>query len=317
MYFLIKFLIRKWRERKAAATEEPADDDAVSSADAPDAARFRRAAGGEAGAGVRSAASHGPLGLLAHQARYDLLASLRNPRARFFMFLFPILLLVVFNGVFGGGHTIVNGVRVKLSVFYVPGILAMSIVVASFASLVISVTSLREAGVLKRRRATPAPAGLLIGGQALATLSVTAVMSVIVLAIAKLFYGVGLAPGAIASVAVTVIVGTIAFSCIGYAVSGLIGSADAAQPITQATLFPLWFLSGVFIPIHNLSGTLKHVGELFPIEHLSNLLHLASVHGSFSSAFSISDVLVLGAWGVAAGAFAAWRFSWLPSAATA
>jgi ABC-2 type transport system permease protein len=318
MYFLIKFLIRKWRERQAAGANEPADDDPMSSLEAPDAARFRRAAGHQQPrTRVRSGASNRPLGLLAHQARYDLLASLRNPRARFFTFMFPILLLVVFNGVFGGGHTIVNGVRVKLSVFYVPGILTMSIVVASFASLVISVTSLRESGVLKRRRATPAPAGLLIGGQALATLAVTSVMSVLVLVIAKLFYGVGLAPGAIASVAITVIVGTIAFSCIGYAVSGLIGSADAAQPITQATLFPLWFLSGVFIPIHNLSTSLKHVGELFPIEHLSNLLHLASVHGSFSSAFSISDVLVLAAWGVAAGAFAAWRFSWLPSAATA
>jgi ABC-2 type transport system permease protein len=317
MYFLIKFLLRKWRQRKAAAAEQPADEQ-PSDAAAPDAGRFHRAARREVSTGQRrSAASLGPLGLLAHQARYDLLASVRNPRARFFTFLFPILLLVVFNGVFGNGHTIVNGVRVKLSVFYVPGILTMSIVVASFATLVISVTALRESGVLKRRRSTPAPAALLIGGQALSTLSVTCVMSTIVLAIAKVFYGVGLSPGAIASVAITVVVGTIAFACIAYAVSGLIGSAEAAQPITQATLFPLWFLSGVFIPIHNLSSTLRHVGELFPIEHLSNLLHLASVHGSFGSATSITDLLVLAAWGVAACAFAAWRFSWLPSTATA
>jgi ABC-type polysaccharide/polyol phosphate export permease len=82
-------------------------------------------------------------------------------------------------------------------------------------------------------------------------------------------------------------------------------------------MFPLWFISGVFIPTHNLSSTLRHIGELFPVEHLANSLHLASVNSSFSSAISGTDMLVLAAWGIAAAAFAAWRFSWLPSTATA
>ena len=60
-----------------------------------------------------SAASRGPIALLAHQVRYDVRASLRNPRARFFTFFFPIVLLVVFTGVFGHGTTIVDGVGKK------------------------------------------------------------------------------------------------------------------------------------------------------------------------------------------------------------
>jgi hypothetical protein len=55
----------------------------------------------------------------------------------------------------------------------------------------------------------------------------------------------------------------------------------------------------------------------FLVEHLANSLHLASVNSSFSSAISGTDMLVLAAWGIAAAAFAAWRFSWLPSTATA
>ncbi len=123
----------------------------------------------------------------AHQVKFDLLASLRNPRARFFTFFFPIVLLVVFNGVFGHGTAVVDGVRVSLSRFYVPGILAMSLVVASYANLVIQVATARETGVLKRRRATPAsPAllkrrraalaspALLIAGQAIATVAIAA-----------------------------------------------------------------------------------------------------------------------------------------------
>ncbi len=68
-----------------------------------------------------SAASRGPLALLAHQARFELLASFRNPRARFFTFFFPVLLLVIFAGLFGHGTTTVDGVKVHTARFFVPG----------------------------------------------------------------------------------------------------------------------------------------------------------------------------------------------------
>jgi ABC-2 type transport system permease protein len=82
-------------------------------------------------------------------------------------------------------------------------------------------------------------------------------------------------------------------------------------------MLPLWFISGVFIPTTNLSNSVRTIGKLFPVEHLANSLHLASVDSSFSSAISASDLLVLTAWAITAASFAAWRFSWLPSTATA
>jgi ABC-2 type transport system permease protein len=315
MYFLIKRLIRMWQARQAQrAALAPASVTAVAApaltAATSDTSRSARQDG-------RSAASRGPLALLLHEALYDLKISVRNPRARFMGFFFPIVLLVVFTGVFGNGHTVVDHVRVSLKVFYVPGILAMSIVVNAYASLVIMVSGLRERGVLKRRRATPVPAVVLIGGQALSTVATTAVTAAILLVIAKLVYGVGLAAPAILAVACTALIGTFAFACIGYAVSGLIGSQDAAQPIVQMTMLPLWFISGVFIPIANLSHGLKDVADVFPVQHLANSLHMASVHSSFAASISGTDIIVLAVWAVGAAAFAAWRFSWLPAGASA
>jgi ABC-2 type transport system permease protein len=307
MFMLIKYLMRLWRERNPRPKRLAAAEATI-----PTAGAIERR-----GTTKPSAASRGVVALLVHQARYDIRASLRNPRARFFTFFFPIVLLVIFTGVFGHGKTTIDGAHVKLSRFYVPGILAMSTVVASYANLVISIATLRESGVLKRRRATPVAPALLIVGQAIATVIVVAIMATLLLVIGKVAYGVGMAPAAIAAIACTTIVATLAFACIGYAVSGLIGSPDAAQPIVQATTLPLWFISGVFIPTANLSGTLRTVGSLFPVEHLSSSLQLASVHTSFASAISVDDLLVLLAWGVAAAAFAAWRFSWLPSTQTA
>jgi ABC-2 type transport system permease protein len=313
MFMLVNYLVRLWSERKARATGQPA----AASSGAAGAARAGASRGEHLSVARPSAASRGPIALLAHQVRYDVRASLRNPRARFFTFFFPVVLLVIFTGVFGHGTTRIDGTRVKLSHFYVSGILTVSIVVAAYANLVVSIAALRESGVLKRRRATPVPPALLIAGEALSTLVIVAIMATILLVLGKVAYGVGMAPAALAALACTTVVATLTFACIGYAVSGLIGSPDAAQPIVQATTMPLWFLSGVFIPTANISSTLRSVGSLFPVEHLAAGLQLASVHTSFTSAISVRDLLALAAWGLAAGAFAAWRFSWLPSSAHA
>ncbi|HEX3803524.1 MAG TPA: ABC transporter permease [Solirubrobacteraceae bacterium] len=321
MFLLIKYLMRAWRQRqaqRAVATVPGARATATSAGVGVGVGAGTATAPIEAArADGPSAASRSPLALLGHQAAYDLRISVRNPRARFMGFLFPIILLVVFNGVFGNGHTRVDGVRVTLEVFYVPGILAMSIVVNAYAGLVISISTLRESGVLKRRRAAPVPAAILVGGQAIATVAACAMTATILLVIAKLLYGFGMSGPAIAAVACTALIGTLAFACIGYAVSGMIGSPDAAQPVVQMTMLPLWFISGVFIPVASLSRGLKDVAEVFPVQHLANSLHLASVHSSFAGALSGTDLIVLAAWGLGAAAFAAWRFSWLPSAASA
>jgi ABC-2 type transport system permease protein len=300
MFFLIKRLIRLWRARRPRVAQ-PGSAMALAASGSPDAI---------------SPAARGPLALVLHEAAYDLRISLRSPRARFMGIVFPIVLLVIFVGVFGNDHTLVDGATVSLKVFYVPGILAMSIVVNAYASLVISISGLRETGVLKRRRATPVPATVLIVGQALATVVNTAITATILLLVARLLYGVGFAGAALAAVACTTLVGTLAFACIGYAVSGLIGSQEAAQPTVQMTMLPLWFISGVFIPITNLSPALRDLADVFPVQHLANSLHLASVHTSFGASISATDMLVLAAWALGAGVFCAWRFSWLPAGAS-
>jgi ABC-2 type transport system permease protein len=117
--------------------------------------------------------------------------------------------------------------------------------------------------------------------------------------------------------AVTAVVGTLTFACVGFAVAGLISSADAAQPIVQMTTLPLYFFSGVWIPTASLPSGLQHIAEVFPVEHLAAALHLASVRGSLTSALAPRDLLVLAVWALAASVFAARRFSWLPVAANA
>jgi ABC-2 type transport system permease protein len=254
--------------------------------------------------------------MLVHQLRFDLLAGKRNPRARFFTFFFPVAMLVIFAGVFHGTTT-VDGIHIALSRYFAMGILAMSIVLASYGNTVVAIANLRERGVLKRRRATPVSPAVLIGGQALSLLVSSAVMTALLLVVAKLLYGIGLGPASLAAIACTAALGTLTFACLAYAVSTAVDSPDAAQPLVQATTMPLWFLSGVLIPTEHISPVLRTIGAVFPIGQLAAGLHTASVHGSFATAIPVTDLLALAGWGVAAVAVAVWRFSWLPNGARA
>jgi len=113
-------------------------------------------------------------------------------------------------------------------VYYVPGIIAYGLIAATFSNLVISVVRYRETGIYKRRRATPLPASAVIAGRAL-------VAAVSVLAITAVLLVIGWAafaahiPGRTAlAFILDIIVGAVAFSCLGFAVAS--SSATSTRP---------------------------------------------------------------------------------------
>jgi ABC-2 type transport system permease protein len=248
-----------------------------------------------------------------HQARYDLRAFLRNKQGRFFTLVLPLLFLVIFVSVFGNNTVGPQGV--KASTYYVPGLSAMAVVAASFVNLVISITTQREAGILKRRRSTPVPAWALIGGRTVTAVGVSLVSMTVLLLVGRFVYGVHLSARTIPGIALTGVVGAVSFCVLGYALSTAIGSADAAQPMVQAIMLPLYFISGVFIPNVNLPTWLRDVAEVFPVQHLAGGLHHAFDPAVGGSGIVWSDLGVLALWAAAGLAVALRRFSWTPAAA--
>ncbi len=66
-----------------------------------------------------------------------------------------------------------------------------------------------------------------------------------------------------------VIVGAASFCCLGFAISTRIGAADAAAPVTNLTVLPLYFISGVFVPEDQIPALLRAIADVFPIRHLA------------------------------------------------
>jgi ABC-2 type transport system permease protein len=251
--------------------------------------------------------------LVLHQTRYDLLTFVRNRQARFFTVLLPVIFLVIFASVFG--NHLIGAAHIKASTYYVPGIAALAVLSASFSNLVIAITSQRELGILKRRRATPAPAIVVIAGRAITSLVVSLAVTAVVIAIGAIVYGVHVAPRAIGALALSIAVGSLALASLGYAVSTAIRSADSAQPVTLAITLPLAFISGVYIPSVQLSAALRHVAQAFPLEHLVAALSRGFLPGGTGVAWG--DLAIVAAWGLAGLGLALARFRWTPAAVAA
>jgi ABC-2 type transport system permease protein len=195
----------------------------------------------------------------------------------------------------------------------VPGIAALAVISSSFFNLVISITAQRESGVLKRRRATPVPAFVLIAGRTLTAMVVSLTVMSVLLVIGRFEYGVSLPGRAIPGVAITGLVGSAAFCCLGYALATAIRSEDSAQPAVQAIMLPLYFISGVFIPNVNLPPWLRDVAKAFPVQHLAAGLHRAFDPAAAGLGVSWPDIAVLSLWGAFGLGIALRRFSWTPT----
>ena len=254
------------------------------------------------------------MALLLHQARYDLLSFTRNREARFFTIALPLIFLVIFAAVFGNHTVTVNGHEVKQTTYYVPNLMALAITSAALQSLVIAVVAQRERGILKRRRATPVPARVLIMGRALTSVVIVFANFVALALLGRVFYGVQLPGRTLPAVLLTLIVGGGALCCLGYAFSTFVKSEEGAAPALQAVILPLYFISGVFVPDDTIPSWLLSVAAVFPIRHLAQALLTAYDPATTGTGIEPGHLLIVAGWGVLGVVVAARRFRWTPQA---
>jgi ABC-2 type transport system permease protein len=254
------------------------------------------------------------LALAVRQIRYENKAFWRNPAAAFFTFAFPLLFLVLFTTIFSGDMTTLpTGQEIDASTYFTATILAFSVITACYTNVAMTVTFAREEGVLKRVRGTPLPGWSYLGGKVLHSTLVMVLLVVIVCAFGAIFYDVEVPTTSLPAFVVTLAVGAAAFSALGLATTAVIPNAEAAPAVVNATVLPLLFISGVFIPTEEGPAWLRAVANLFPVRHF-----LVALTESFlpppgqASGWRMGDVAVVAAWGVAGLLLAIRFFSWEP-----
>jgi ABC-2 type transport system permease protein len=250
------------------------------------------------------------MSLVLHQLRYDQKVFWRNPAAVFFTVAFPVILLLIFATVFGDQTIDVAG-GIEITTYYVPAIITLAVVSATMQTLGMSLVIAREESRLKRVRATPLPPWVFIVGRVGNSIVVAALMLALVAALGKLLYGVPIPWSRAPELLVVLVVGAASFCCLGIALTAAIPSQDAAAPIVNALLLPLYFLSGVFIPDDELPSGVTDFANHFPIRPFFQAFFDAYVP-SGGSTIAWDHLAVVAIWGVAGLLLAIRFFRWTP-----
>jgi ABC-2 type transport system permease protein len=252
------------------------------------------------------------VGLVLHQFRYDQKTFWRNPAAVGFTVALPVLFLLIFATVFGNQTVEVDGRQVKAASYQVPGIITLALVSATYVNLAITVTGLRERGILKRLRATPLPSWAFFAGRIGNAIVVTFLLAALLLVIGRLLYGVTLNVATLPGAVVALLVGAASMCTLGLATTAAIPSEEAAPPIANVIVLPIYFISGIFIPTESLPDWMASVAGVLPVKSLFDALLTGFDPTAGFPGVAWGDLAKVAAWGAAGLVVALLTFRWVP-----
>ncbi len=187
-------------------------------------------------------------------AKRNLLRYRRSTDLLIFSTIQPVMFVLMFAFVFGGAIDTPGGEYIN---FLLPGILVMSVLFGS-TQTGIGLAEDIASGLVDRYRSLPMARSAVVAGRILADTArnafVVTVMVAVGYAIGFRFNGTVL--NAIASMAVAVVFGH-AFSWISASIGTSVKKAETAEAAGVVWIFPLVFLSAVFVPVETMPDWLQ------------------------------------------------------------
>ena len=251
--------------------------------------------------------------MVLRQTRYQLKYFVRVPVALFFTLILPIMMLVLFNALFGDNEIETSEGSWPVRQFYTGGLAAYTAVSATYSNLANMVPIRRDEGVLKRWRSTPLPTWTYIAGFICSAVVIAAIGVLLMLVMGVVLYDLTFEWAKMPAAAVTFMVGVAAFAALGMAIASLIGSASSASAVANATILPLAFISDVFVVTDDAPSFLTTLGNLCPLKPFVNAFQDCFNPFVDAPAFDWSSLAFVAAWGLLGLAVAVKKFRWEPS----
>lgn len=192
--------------------------------------------------------------------------------------------------------------------FFVPGILAMSLMNSGVIGLSTAFVIYRERGILRRMKVTPFPISSFILARVLSQVLVAIAQAIILIVLAWVVFGLEVRGNPLL-IGGVIVLGALAFLAIGFAISGFARNAESAASYANLVTFPMLFLSGVFFSIDSAPGWLQPITRVLPLSYLVDALREPMTRGHGLSAIW-PDLLVLLATFIIAMAVAIRFFRW-------
>lgn len=253
------------------------------------------------------------ISMVVRQIRYQLKFFVRVPVALFFTLILPVMMLVLFNALFGDNQIDTDQGVWPVRQFYTGGLAAYTAVSATYSNLANMVPIRRDEGVLKRWRSTPLPTWTYIAGFIGSAVVIAAVGVLLMLVMGVVLYDLSIDWAKMPAAGVTFLVGVSAFAALGMAIAALIGSASSASAVANATILPLAFISDVFVVTNDSPSFLTTLGNLFPLKPFVNAFQDCFNPFVEAPGFDWSSLAFVAAWGLFGLLVAVKKFRWEPS----
>ena len=197
-----------------------------------------------------------------------------------------------------GGYT-------PFEIFIVPISLVLVVMMLPLQVLPGTLATYRERGVLRRMATTPVHPATLLGAQLAVHLGTLVASLLLTSAVAGLVLGVS-APQQPGPVVGVLALGIGALYGMGLLVAALAPKASTATAAGMALFFPQLLLGGLMVPADQLPDVMVRLGRLLPAGAT-----LAGLQAAWTgSGIEALHVVVLAAWTLGLGVFAAARFRW-------
>jgi ABC-2 type transport system permease protein len=248
------------------------------------------------------------MSVFVHQLRGEQRLYWRSRELAFFTFVFPVLIFILLGSVYG--DDVIESEHVKGSEYLLAGILGYGIASTAFAGLAIVLVLRREAGILKRVRATPLPPRAYLAAAILSTVLVYTVEAAALIVLANVMFDVDF-PTEWLSLVLALVLGSLAFAALGIALSGFIRSGEGSSAVVNAIYLPMAFLAGSFWSTHAYPRFLEVIADVLPLTYFIRLMRDVVLRDETIWS-NWSDVAVVAAWGVAGLLLALRSFRWEP-----
>ncbi|MDX6319245.1 MAG: type transport system permease protein [Nocardioidaceae bacterium] len=187
----------------------------------------------------------------------------RDPLVLTFVFVFPVVTMLIIGGAFGTEPDPAFG-GTNPSQWYVASYFTVVIASTGLVMLPVHLASYRERGVLRRFAASGFPRWSFAVAEIVVGLATIAVAGVVLLAVAAPVYGVPPVHD-VWRVLAGVCLGSLAFVSIGVLLGTVLPSARAAQAVGLMLFFPSFLLGAGGPPPAVMGAALKHVGAVLPL----------------------------------------------------
>ncbi len=188
----------------------------------------------------------------------------------FFALVFPVLMLLLFGGIFGN-TPVYGGADIRMMDISVPAYSVMVIGVTGLMSLPLTLSGYKEKKIYKRFDATPVGKKSIMLAQVFVNLTMTLIGISILLTAGKLLYRIQI-KGAFLSICISMLFSIASMFSLGFLFTAIGRDLKSTTLLCYLFYFIMLFLSGATMPDMLFPDTIKKISGFLPMTYAVDLM---------------------------------------------